>query len=137
MLQHWFIHRSVWKGGPYTDIVDDDGEVYRLGGSRLALDTRAPWADREGPEIFIDIPNVSRYRKGEVFRIRTKTMSPVFLKSYRALWRERSLRVRQRLQRNLLPWPDAIAYPACDHGDELVKTELGCTCTCGSGDYES
>ena len=62
-------------------------------------DAKALWAghDREGPEIFIDIPNASRYRN-EVFRIRTKTMSPVFLKSYRALWRVRERPVRRVLQ---------------------------------------
>ncbi len=105
--QHWFVHRSVCRGSDYADIAEDDGdlawedvEVYRPRSSTEAmLDARAVWADQEGPEIFIDIPNISIYRN-EVFRIRTKTMSPAFLKSYRALWRTRSRRVRQVLQRS-------------------------------------
>ena len=44
------------------------------------------FAEREGPEIFIDIPNVSLYRKGEIIRVRTRTLSPDCLKAYKMLW---------------------------------------------------
>ena len=55
------------------------------------------WATREGPEIFIDIPNASRYRE-EVIRVRTKTMSPAFLKFYRDLWEVQSMSLRRKVQ---------------------------------------
>lgn len=44
------------------------------------------WAEREGAEIFIDINNDSPYRRGQVLRIRTKTLSPECLKAYKRLW---------------------------------------------------
>ncbi|PIL36882.1 hypothetical protein GSI_00572 [Ganoderma sinense ZZ0214-1] len=70
--QHWFVHRFVCKGSECPNIVEDDGdpawedvETYRpASGIKAMLDGKALWADhdREGPEIFIDIPNTSRYR---------------------------------------------------------------------------
>lgn len=153
-MQHWFVHRSVCKGGEYADITEDDGdpawedvELYRpTQGTKIVLDPRAVWADRKGPEIFIDIPSCSRYRN-EVFRIKTGTMSPAFLKSYRDVWKAGSPHVRQLLQRgksilcphsilvsaafsliDLLPWPDATSCPPYDDDDEYAESEVGCPC---------
>ena len=102
------MHQYVCKGSGFPNIVEDDGdpawenvETYRpTSGTEAVLDSgKALWTDRdrEGPEIFIDIPNTSRYRN-EVFRIRTKTMSPAFLQSYRAIWQIRSRQLRDVLQ---------------------------------------
>ncbi|TBU49069.1 hypothetical protein BD309DRAFT_910846 [Dichomitus squalens] len=109
--KHWFIHRSVCRREDDGAIILDDGDpawedvdTYRpkLRDPDALLDTGALWATRTGAEIFIDIPNASKYRQGEVFRVRTKTMSPAFLKSYRGLWETRSVRLRKKLQRGEL-----------------------------------
>ena len=99
---HWFVHRYLCARD--EDILLDDGDpawedidTYRPEQRNRILRTSAVWATREGPEIFIDIPNTSRYRE-EVLRIRTKTMSPAFLKSYRELWEVRSMSLRRKVQ---------------------------------------
>ena len=95
--QHWFVHRYVCKKGLAGDpVMDDDGDpdwdtlpdeydthyyedLVGSGSSRT-------WSQYENAEIFIDIPHPSHFRKGEVFRIRTTTLSPVMLRYIKWYW---------------------------------------------------
>ncbi|RPD80646.1 hypothetical protein L226DRAFT_529112 [Lentinus tigrinus ALCF2SS1-7] len=115
--KHWMVHRYVCTRNPHAPIIDDDGdsewidiETYEPNyDSDDDLEDDAVWATVEGPEIFIDIPlsSVSWYRKDDVLRIRTKTFSPAFLRSYKSLW-QLSRADRKHAQAELLPWPDFI-----------------------------
>lgn len=94
------IHREFCKSDTTTDhtgIIDDDGSVDWVDVDEFKLpaivNDKNPWeqkwplfADSEGPEIFIDVPNDSPFRKGEVVRLKTRTLSPECLKAYRSLW---------------------------------------------------
>lgn len=98
LVQHWIIHREFCKSdttNDFTDIVADDGnpDWVDVDDFKIAVDEKEPWkrkwplfADCEGPEIFIDIQNDSPFRKGEVVRLKTRTLSPECLKAYRSLW---------------------------------------------------
>ena len=78
------------NGGILNDDNDtewEDIETYTpdIGNGSQSLD--GTWMFKTGRrEIFIDIPNPSIYRRGEVFRVRTTTLSPAFLRSYKKLW---------------------------------------------------
>ncbi len=94
ICQHWFVHQHVCREDPQP-IVQDDGApdwvdvaTYepRRGGDDLDDDVSAIWAEVQGSDIFIDIPNISKYRPHEVYRIRTRTLSPALLRSYARLW---------------------------------------------------
>ena len=68
---------SDWEDvGTYSPVYWDRG-----------LKTYQVWrSGRTRGEIFIDIPIPSRYRSGQVYRVRSSTFSPAFLRSYRAQW---------------------------------------------------
>ncbi|KAH9893606.1 hypothetical protein C8Q73DRAFT_697629 [Cubamyces lactineus] len=95
---HWIIHREACKkdlSAVFDGMVEDDGDPdwvdvddFHVPPDRYHVSDKG-WplfAEREGPEIFIDIPNVSVYRKGEIIRVRTRTLSPDCLKAYKMLW---------------------------------------------------
>ncbi|OJT13698.1 hypothetical protein TRAPUB_9797 [Trametes pubescens] len=97
--QHWYIHREFCKPdntSDYLDIIDDDGDPdwvdvddFRPPDTRDVPPWSSEWplfADREGGEIFIDILNDSSFRKGEIMRVKTRTLSPMCLKAYHAVW---------------------------------------------------
>ncbi|KAI0822675.1 hypothetical protein BC628DRAFT_1388561 [Trametes gibbosa] len=97
--KHWYIHREFCKPGntsDYTDIIDDDGDLNWLDVDEFRPPVtcdESPWspewplfAAREGDEIFIDIPNDSPFRKGEIMRVKTRTLSPMCLQAYYAVW---------------------------------------------------
>ncbi|KAI0630463.1 hypothetical protein C8Q77DRAFT_1160051 [Trametes polyzona] len=122
--RHWPIHREFCKSdttNEFPDIVDDDGDPNWVD----VDDFRAPavpdkdfrrdwplWAEREGPEIFIDIANDSPFRKGEIFRIRTKTLSPECLKAYKRLWSVRLNQItRKVLEAEFLDPPENMGFP--------------------------
>ncbi|KAI0722193.1 hypothetical protein C8T65DRAFT_134783 [Cerioporus squamosus] len=118
MTQHWMVHRYLCTRDSPTTIIDDDDddpewmdiEIYDpTYDDDDNLEDDAVWATMEGSEILIDIPlsSVSWYRKDEVLRIRTKTFSPAFLRSYKRLW-QLSRADRRFRQEELLPWPDRI-----------------------------
>ncbi|KAI0351309.1 hypothetical protein OH77DRAFT_1462169 [Trametes cingulata] len=99
--QHWFVHRYVCKDGLSGDsvIVDDDGDPewedideYDSYHYDSALFDDEVWALEPGNELFVDIEHPSPYRKGEIFRVRSKTLSADFLRSYRNLWKLPSYR---------------------------------------------
>ena len=108
LYKHWFTHRyACRRSAPHANpILEDDGdpnwidvEIYAPRYEDDALVEGALLANKEGAEIFIDIPNDSPYRKGEVMRIRTRTLSVAFLRSYRAQW---ELPPGERLRRDEL-----------------------------------
>ena len=97
------MHRYFCKPGIVDEhIPDDDGDPDWIDEDECITEvpyTRLPdrrviaaWPDSE---IFIDVPHPSPYRKGLVFRVRTSTFSPDFLRSYRALWEAPDCRRRQ------------------------------------------
>lgn len=96
--QHWTIHREFCRTGsanPHPGIMKDDGDPawIDVGAFRPRVipdkEHEHDWplfAEREGAEIFVDIAHDSPYRKGDIFRIRTRTLSPACLKAYKRLW---------------------------------------------------
>ncbi len=96
LYKHWFIHRyACRRSARYASpIVEDDGvrdwidvENYEPHYDDDALAEDMLHASKQGVEIFIDIPDISPCRKGEVMRVRTKTLSAAFLRSYRTKWK--------------------------------------------------
>ncbi|KAI9067907.1 hypothetical protein FKP32DRAFT_206408 [Trametes sanguinea] len=93
---HWIYHREFCKGlSDYSEIIDDDGDpdwVDQWDFHPKALPDPywnprwSIWAEREGPEIFIDISHNSPYRRGEIIRLRTRTLSPICLGVYKRYW---------------------------------------------------
>ncbi|KAI1789029.1 hypothetical protein LXA43DRAFT_601353 [Ganoderma leucocontextum] len=100
--RHWYVHRYECKQG--ISIVDDDGdpnwvdvETYKPAPYQdNDLSDSQVWENDENPEIFVDIPETSWYQKGDFYRIRTKSLSPALLRSYKHLWqlpaKERALK---------------------------------------------
>ncbi|RPD63188.1 hypothetical protein L227DRAFT_417081 [Lentinus tigrinus ALCF2SS1-6] len=76
------------------DWVDED--VYRPQYLESSLSDREVWRKNEGREFFIDITRVGFHRQTEVFRIRSRNLSPAFLRSYRDLW-QLPPRVRKKM----------------------------------------
>ncbi|KAI0364551.1 hypothetical protein BV20DRAFT_1029529 [Pilatotrama ljubarskyi] len=107
--RHWTIHREFCaerSSSECSEVIDDDGDpdwndVKDFHAPKVPdphWDKRWPvWAEREGPEIFIDIPNVSQYRRGEVMRLRTRTLSPECLKAYKRLWTRKKIEATRRV----------------------------------------
>ncbi|KAI0630458.1 hypothetical protein C8Q77DRAFT_205019 [Trametes polyzona] len=95
---HWLIHREFCMSdtaNDHTEIVDDDGDPDWVDDENFRVPRNTTpawkghwdiWADREDAEIFIDIPNDSPFRCGDVMRLKTRTLSPECLKAYRSLW---------------------------------------------------
>ncbi|CDO69713.1 hypothetical protein BN946_scf184851.g101 [Trametes cinnabarina] len=93
---HWVYHREFCKNlSENTEIIDDDGDPAWVDMDDFRpkafpdpyWDSNwSPWAEREGPEIFIDIKHPSHYRPGEIIRLRTRTLSPVCLSVYKRYW---------------------------------------------------
>ncbi|KAL1938221.1 hypothetical protein VTO73DRAFT_11865 [Trametes versicolor] len=121
--RHWTIHREFCKGdNDYADIIDDDGNPDWVDVDGF-LAPAIPdhdfkrnwplWAEREGAEIFIDINNDSPYRRGQVLRIRTKTLSPECLKAYKRLWTSPFSQITRGVVYNsvLLDPPDNMGFP--------------------------
>ena len=86
-------------------ILDDDGdpdwadeEGYDNEFPFVRLPDRRVVASWPGSEIFVDIPHPSRYRMGQILRVRTSTFSPDFLRSYRSLW-EKPERQRRQIEK--------------------------------------
>ncbi|KAI0351311.1 hypothetical protein OH77DRAFT_1567590 [Trametes cingulata] len=126
--RHWIIHREFCMeldASDFTDIVEDDGHPDWVD----VVGFQAPkvpdphwdkkwrvWAEREGPEIFIDILNDSPYRKGQVIRLRTRTLSPECLKAYKRLWtHNKSEAARREI--------DATLSPECE-SPGLIEEEI-------------
>ncbi len=92
--QHWFIHQYVCKKGlPYDPVTEDDGdpdwvdiETYKPSCPDEAGLEFVAWDDTKDREIYIDIPYANRYHKGEMIRLRSRTLTPEFLRWYRSLW---------------------------------------------------
>ena len=73
--------------GAYNDIFQDD-HVNAI---------PDVWRPSPSGELFIDFPHpFPRYAEGEVIRIRSKTLSPAMLRSYRLPW----LRLKTRYDAN-------------------------------------
>lgn len=97
-VQHWVIHREFCKSdttNDFTDIIADDGnpDWVDIDDFNIHIDEKPPWkrewplfSDYEGLEIFIDIRNDSPFRKGEIVRFKTRTLSPECLKAYHSVW---------------------------------------------------
>ncbi|KAI1792877.1 hypothetical protein LXA43DRAFT_886436 [Ganoderma leucocontextum] len=94
--KHWLVHRYACRSSArrVNPIAEDDCdpdwidiETYKPDYDDHRLTEDDLYAHKKGPEIFIDIPNVSACREGEVVRVRTRTLSPAFLRSYRASWK--------------------------------------------------
>lgn len=76
-------------------IADDDGDPDWVDEEKYdtsywdqnGIEDELVWGSIERSERFVDIEHPSPYRKGEVYRIRSKTLSPEFLRSYRWYWR--------------------------------------------------
>ncbi|OSD04937.1 hypothetical protein PYCCODRAFT_1386418 [Trametes coccinea BRFM310] len=93
---HWVYHREFCKKlSDNSEILDDDGDSDWVDQEDFRPKAHPDaywnprwsiWAEREGPEIFIDISHVSPYRRGEIIRLRTKTLSPVCLNVYKRYW---------------------------------------------------
>ncbi|KAL1938189.1 hypothetical protein VTO73DRAFT_11833 [Trametes versicolor] len=111
--QHWYIHREFCKPdntNDYPTIIDDDGEPDWIEVDDFHPPTTGnvsvpPWsaewdlfADGEGREIFIDIPNDSPFRKGEIWRVKTCTLSPTCLKAYRAVWNQAKAAAKAKMR---------------------------------------
>ncbi|KAL1938226.1 hypothetical protein VTO73DRAFT_11870 [Trametes versicolor] len=95
-VKHWFVHQYVCKKGLAVDpIIDDDGDPDWIDDETYdttywdqnGIEDELVWGYIERWEFFIDIEHPSPYRKGEVYRIRSKTLSPEFLRSYRWYWK--------------------------------------------------
>ena len=107
--QHWFVHRYFcaseasdtsipdWDGDPEWVDVETYDPYYRKHPTEVEA-----WAEAKGAECFIDIPCTSRNRKGEVFRVRTKTLSPASLRLYRELW-DLPIDMRKQVESGKLP----------------------------------
>ncbi|KAI0722195.1 hypothetical protein C8T65DRAFT_734619 [Cerioporus squamosus] len=108
--QHWFVHRYFCKAGttdvsiPNWDGDSDwqDIETYDPRWRRRPTEIEA-WAEVKGAEVFVDIPCTSRHRKNEVFRVRTMTMSPAFLRLYKEIW-DLPRHLRKKVEPALLSW---------------------------------
>ncbi|KAI0640690.1 hypothetical protein C8Q79DRAFT_434884 [Trametes meyenii] len=125
--RHWNIHREFCndrRPAGYPEVVDDDGDPDWIDDAtfheRKGCDAyskywerRWPlWSEREGPEIFIDIPNISKYRKGEIMRIRTRTLSPQCLKAYKLLWTiTKTDTVLSAIDESLIDPPENMGFP--------------------------
>ncbi|KAI1789030.1 hypothetical protein LXA43DRAFT_1022996 [Ganoderma leucocontextum] len=92
---HWYVHKYVCRKGLDADpVMDDDGDPDWVDVDKYApkyrdenLETGSlVWADISGFDVFLDIPHPNPYHKGEVLRIRSKTLSCEFLRSYRNAW---------------------------------------------------
>ncbi|KAI0640672.1 hypothetical protein C8Q79DRAFT_930344 [Trametes meyenii] len=95
---HWITHREFCTSTTcdYEKIIEDDGDptwvdVDDFHPPKKPVPDRgllncSLWAEREGAEIFIDVPNSSAYHPGQVMRLQTKTLSPECLKRYKQLW---------------------------------------------------
>ncbi|KAH9913088.1 uncharacterized protein BXZ73DRAFT_55655 [Epithele typhae] len=92
--RHWAVHRFFCKSGPMDEhIPEDDDDPDWIDEEQFDNEfpyvhlpdrcVQSAWPDSE---IFIDIPHPSRYRQGQVIRVRTWSLSPDLLGSYRALW---------------------------------------------------
>ncbi|TFK92956.1 hypothetical protein K466DRAFT_658870 [Polyporus arcularius HHB13444] len=114
-LKHWLVHRYVCRKNPLDAPIvvwDDDSdwedvEVYKPSYDDGALSDAAIWRKDIGVELFVDIPTCSRFLPGVVFRLRSRTFSPAFLRSYRDLW-QLPKRVRTKKQAVLLPTPETM-----------------------------
>ncbi|KAI1789027.1 hypothetical protein LXA43DRAFT_601347 [Ganoderma leucocontextum] len=92
-VEHWRVHRYTCKSeGLDAEILEDDDDPdwedvepceAVIHESRFLEES---WNPKRGREIFVDIPNPSRSRKGEVWRVRSRTLHPLFLKGYRFFW---------------------------------------------------
>ena len=89
------VHRYACKSSArdINPIIEDDGdpdwvniETYNPHYDDTRLRENSFSSTKKDAEIFIDVLNASPYRKGEVVRIRTRTLSPTFLRSCRASW---------------------------------------------------
>ncbi|KAI0723035.1 hypothetical protein C8Q76DRAFT_794018 [Earliella scabrosa] len=93
--RHWLVHQYACKTGQHNHpIVEDDRDpdwvdvetyrpTYYLDEMDLSyLPHPRSWAQ----EIFIDIPYASRYHRGDVIRLRSRTFGPEFLRTFRKLW---------------------------------------------------
>ncbi|KAI0676155.1 hypothetical protein C8Q78DRAFT_1066691 [Trametes maxima] len=125
--RHWIIHREFCnnpRSAGYAKVVDDDGDADWIdeatfhGPQGRDIDSEywercwPIWSEREGPEIFIDIPNISRYRKGEIMRIRTKTLSPQCLKAYKLLWTITKMEAALgAINESLIDPPENMGFP--------------------------
>ncbi|RPD57267.1 hypothetical protein L226DRAFT_572525 [Lentinus tigrinus ALCF2SS1-7] len=94
--KHWYVHRDVCRGHRTEDIItvanDDDSscwvdsesvaEAYQTDLSRAEtiLRTSEIWEPQPGTEIFVDFLHPSPTRRKEFIRIRTRTLSPAFLR---------------------------------------------------------
>ncbi|KAI0701116.1 hypothetical protein C8T65DRAFT_656734 [Cerioporus squamosus] len=94
--KHWFVHRYVCrKGIPADPVGVDDGdpdwvdvqERYDTSYPEdVILSTSQVWSSRPGADICIDVHHPSPYRPMDMFRIRTTTLSPAFLRYFRWYW---------------------------------------------------
>lgn len=78
--------------GPFKDDNDPDWEDVKT--CDLAFTMQDVNFERSGTtkrdrELFIDVINPSRARRGEVLRIRSRTLHPSFLKFYKYYWARR------------------------------------------------
>ncbi len=92
-MQHWRIHRYTCKegvvAGPFEDDHDSDWEDVETCDNVVRMrdiDFEGSWTMKRGRELFIDIINPSRARRGELLRIRSRTLDPTFLKWYDIMW---------------------------------------------------
>ncbi|TFK89504.1 hypothetical protein K466DRAFT_545150 [Polyporus arcularius HHB13444] len=94
--KHWFVHRYVCKKGIPADPVGvDDGDPDWVDANEhyntaypedVVLSASQVWSSRPGADICIDVQNPSPYRPLDMFRIRTRTLSPAFLRYFRLHW---------------------------------------------------
>ncbi|RPD57292.1 hypothetical protein L227DRAFT_655689 [Lentinus tigrinus ALCF2SS1-6] len=101
--KHWFVHRYVCKKGiPKNPVHKDDGnpdwvdvgEYYDTNYSPDAmLSTSQIWSEQPGADICIDVRHPSPYRPLDMFRLRTTTLSPAFLRYFRWHWELRNNRL--------------------------------------------
>ncbi|KAH9849498.1 hypothetical protein C2E23DRAFT_933667 [Lenzites betulinus] len=127
--QHWRLHREFCKPGntcDYPDIIADDGDPDWLDVDELLppatrnihpCDSIWPlFADREGDEIFVDIQNDSPFRKGDIIRVKTRTLSPMCLKAYHATWASlkpaTGLKLRTFVEKMMISPPPNMGFPA-------------------------
>ena len=77
------MHIVEWDDDPEWE----DMQIYKPCYDDSALSNAAIWRTDIGVDLFVDIPTCSRYMPGVVYRLRSRTFSPAFLRSYRDLWR--------------------------------------------------
>ncbi|KAL1938203.1 hypothetical protein VTO73DRAFT_11847 [Trametes versicolor] len=128
--QHWIIHREFCKSdttNDFTDIVADDGnpDWVDIDDFNIHIDEKPPWkrewplfSDYEGLEIFIDIRNDSPFRKGEIVRLKTRTLSPECLKAYRSVWapvrNSAKSKMRKHIEKLMSEPPANMGFPQRD-----------------------